>query len=83
MNHLQEFVNSLLCHQMILSDVDSSKQVNICSLSNSILIIGYPNRFATHVAVLGASTINSLSESYIPNGVDEPDINEPDVAPDQ
>jgi len=47
------------------------------------LIIGYPNRFATHVAVLGASFLKSLSASYNQKGVDEPDINEPDAAPDQ
>ena len=52
-------------------------------LSNSILIIGYPSLFATQTDVFGASNLNSESASYNPNGVDAPDINEPDIEPDQ
>ena len=37
-------------------------------------MIGYPNRFAHHDATFGASDLNKLSESYVPNGVDDPEV---------
>ena len=57
------------------SDTDSSNTAKKLSPSNSTSIIGYPNRLAHQDATFGASPWNCTSESNVPNGVDDPEVN--------